>query len=153
MSIIGEFQPDLLDSAREAARREGLAYAGELSPRDAWAAVAAGQAVLLDVRTVEERAYVGRVPDTAHVAWATGTAQTRNPRFVREVESKLGKDSTIVLICRSGKRSRAAAEALTAAGFRAVYNIGEGFEGEIDAEGQRGRSGGWRFHGLPWIQD
>ena len=113
----------------------------------------AGAAVLLDVRTVEERAYVGRVPDSAHVPWATGTAQTRNPRFVREVEAKLGREKTIVLLCRSGKRSRAAAEALTAAGFASVFNIDEGFEGELDASGQRGGSGGWRFHGLPWVQD
>lgn len=153
MSIVSEFKPALLETAREDARRAGLAFAGQLGPREAWAAVIAGAAVLLDVRTVEERAYVGRVPDSAHVPWATGTAQTRNPRFVREVEAKLGREKTIVLLCRSGKRSRAAAEALTAAGFASVFNIDEGFEGELDASGQRGGSGGWRFHGLPWVQD
>jgi hypothetical protein len=34
-----------------------------------------------------------------------------------------------------------------------VIAVLEGFEGEIDAAGQRGKSGGWRFHGLPWLQD
>ena len=33
-----------------------------------------------------------------------------------------------------------------------AYNILEGFEGDADAEGHRGRHGGWRFRGLPWRQ-
>jgi len=28
-----------------------------------------------------------------------------------------------------------------------------GFEGELDAQQQRGHGDGWRFHGLPWLQD
>jgi len=49
-------------------------------------------------------------------------------------------------------RSDAAAKALTAAGFRNAFNILEGFEGDLDADGQRGHLGGWRKHGLPWTQ-
>jgi rhodanese-related sulfurtransferase len=59
----------------------------------------------------------------------------------------------ILLICRSGKRSAAAAEAATRAGFSRVFNVLEGFEGEITPDGQRGATGGWRYHGLPWVQD
>lgn len=153
MSIISEFQPDILESARREAQSEGLSFAGQISPVDAWALVSAGHAVLVDVRTIEERVYVGQVPGSVHVAWATGTSMTRNPRFVREVEAKLGKEPTLVLLCRSGKRSRAAAEALSKAGFASVFNVSEGFEGEIDDQSQRGRIGGWRKHGLPWAQD
>jgi len=91
------------------------------------------------------------------VAWATGTALVRNPRFVRELEAKLakdgGKDAAVLLLCRSGKRSVLAAEAAAAAGFAHVFNVLEGFEGEIDAQLHRGGSDGWRFHGLPWVQD
>lgn len=139
--------------AQEKARSQGLRYAGEIGPVEAWSLVEAGQAELLDVRTVEERHFVGRIPGSHHVAWGTGTSMTRNPRFVREVEAKLPKDHPVVLLCRSGKRSLAAAEALTAAGFREVYNISEGFEGDLDAEGRRGRLGGWRARDLPWVQD
>lgn len=128
-------------------------YAGDLSPRTAWEMVSAGEATLLDVRTIEERAYVGRVPGSLHVAWATGTAQTRNPHFVRQVGAILPKDTTILLICRSAKRSVSAAEALTKAGFTCVFNVAEGFEGDLDAKGHRGSANGWRFHGLPWEQD
>ena len=116
-----------------------------------------GQALLVDVRTGEERALVGRVPEGVHVPWATGTALTRNPRFVRELEAKLakdgGKDAVVLLLCRSGKRSALAAEAAAKAGFTQVFNVLEGFEGEIDALQQRGHGDGWRFHHLPWVQD
>jgi rhodanese-related sulfurtransferase len=113
----------------------------------------AGEVVLVDVRTTEERKFVGHVPGSQHVAWATGTALTRNPRFVRELEVKVGKHATVLLLCRSGKRSALAAQAAATAGFTRVFNILEGFEGEIDANKQRGGKDGWRFHSLPWVQD
>lgn len=128
--------------------------AGGVPPRLAWQLFAAGQAVLVDVRTAEERKFVGHVPDSLHVPWATGTALIRNPRFVRELESKLGgKEAVALLLCRSGKRSALAADAAAKAGFSAVFNVLEGFEGELDDNQQRGKSDGWRFHGLPWVQD
>ena len=34
-----------------------------------------------------------------------------------------------------------------------TVNVLEGFEGELDAAQQRGGQDGWRFHGLPWVQD
>ncbi|MFT3956092.1 MAG: rhodanese-like domain-containing protein [Piscinibacter sp.] len=143
----------VLEAARAAAQAAGLPYAGSVAPADAWALVQAGQAALVDVRSAEERKFVGHVPGVAHVAWATGTSLTRNPRFVRELEAKVGKDEPVLLLCRSGKRSALAAEAAAKAGFAAVFNVLEGFEGELDAAQQRGHADGWRFRGLPWIQD
>jgi rhodanese-related sulfurtransferase len=105
------------------------------------------------VRSAEERKFVGHVPGSTHVAWATGTSLTRNPRFARELEAKLKKGEVALLLCRSGKRSALAAEAAAKAGFTAVFNVLEGFEGELDAQQQRGHGDGWRFHGLPWVQD
>jgi rhodanese-related sulfurtransferase len=109
--------------------------------------------VLVDVRTAEERKFVGQVPDSLHVAWATGTSMTRNPRFARELEAKVKKDQVLLFICRSGKRSADAAQVAAKAGFANVFNVLEGFEGEIDGQRQRGKLGGWRLHGLPWQQD
>jgi rhodanese-related sulfurtransferase len=76
-----------------------------------------------------------------------------NDRFVAEVEA-LGveRDSPVLLLCRSGQRSRAAAIALTAAGFGPCYNVAEGFEGPHDAARHRGTSAGWKARGLPWAQ-
>ena len=149
--------PEALEQARTQAEQQKLPYAGGVVPPVAWQLVQRKEAVLVDVRSGEERKFVGQVPDSLHVPWATGTALTRNPRFVRELEAKLakdgGKDAVVLLLCRSGKRSALAAEAAAKAGFTHVFNVLEGFEGEIDARQHRGGSDGWRFHGLPWIQD
>lgn len=143
-----------LEAARETAQTAGLAYSGSVTPQQAWALQQAGDAVIVDVRTAEERKFVGHVPDTLHVAWATGTSFTRNPRFVRELEAKAGgKHAAIVLLCRSGNRSAQAADAAAKAGFVNVFNVAEGFEGDLDTASQRGHQNGWRFHGLPWVQD
>jgi rhodanese-related sulfurtransferase len=142
-----------LATAREAAAAAGLPYAGGITPQDAWALFSAGEALLVDVRSAEERKFVGYVPDSLHVAWATGTSLNRNPRFARELEAKTRKDAVVLLLCRSGNRSALAAEAAAKAGLTQVFNVLEGFEGELDAQQQRGRQNGWRFHGLPWAQD
>ncbi|MDR3419295.1 MAG: rhodanese-like domain-containing protein [Nevskia sp.] len=143
-----------LASVRERAAAARLPYAGGVPAELAWALVKAGAAVLVDVRSGEERKFVGHVPGSLHVAWATGTSLTRNPRFVKEVEAKVkDKNATVLFLCRSGKRSAAAAEAATKAGYKSVFNVLEGFEGEIDEHQHRGGLGGWRLHGLPWVQD
>jgi len=142
----------ILAAAREAGQQAGLQYSGDISPKEAWQLFSRQVALLVDVRTQEERQSVGYVPDTLHVAWATGVAMERNPRFMRELESKAGKLDVILFLCRSGKRSVAAAEAASKVGFKNVFNVVEGFEGET-GNGQRGFSGGWRSYGLPWVQD
>lgn len=124
-----------------------------LHPKDAWALIASGKVTLVDVRTAEERQFVGHVPQSLHVPWATGTAMNRNPRFARELEAKVAKDKPILLLCRSGKRSALAVDAAIKAGFSQIANVLEGFEGDLDEQGQRGHHNGWRHYGLPWIQD
>ncbi|VFR18342.1 Rhodanese-like domain protein [plant metagenome] len=147
--------PALLEQVRS--DHAHLPYSGSVEPILAWQLAKEGHALLVDVRTAEERKFVGHVPDSLHVPWATGTSLTRNPRFVRELEAKVakagGKEAVILLLCRSGKRSHLAAEAAAKAGFTHVFNVQEGFEGELDANQQRGRQDGWRLHGLPWVQD
>ena len=143
----------ILARARERAPTSKPGYAGNVTPQEAWDLVSSHAAVLVDVRTAEERQFVGRVQDSVHVPWLIGPSLQRNPRFVRELESKVRRDDVIVLLCRSGARSVAAAQALTEARFRNAFNILEGFEGELDELQQRGGRGGWRFHRLPWIQD
>lgn len=143
----------VLQEARRIAALGNTPYAGGISPLDAHALFAEGIAALVDVRTSEERKYVGHVPGSVHVAWQIGAAMTRNPRFIRELEAKVAKDAVLLFLCRSGKRSAAAAEAASKAGFINAYNVLEGFEGDLDNAQQRGGSGGWRLHGLPWVQD
>jgi len=153
-ALLAETAEDLiLERAREAARAENKPYAGSITPIDAWALVRADRAVLVDVRSHEERKFVGYVVDSVHVPWASGISLTRNPRFLRELEAKVGKEDVVLLLCRSGKRSALAAEAATRIGFTQVYNVLEAFEGDLDDAGRRGTVGGWRFRGLKWAQD
>ena len=74
-------------------------------------------------------------------------------RFAKELETKVGKDKVILLLCRSGKRSAAAANVAFNAGFENIYNIEQGFEGDLDEDNHRGAFNGWRFHQLPWRQE
>jgi rhodanese-related sulfurtransferase len=125
-----------------------------VSPPEAWALLTSGQAVLVDVRTPEEFKFVGQVPGSINVPWATGTGLTRNPRFVRELEARVGgKTRLVLLMCRGGKRTELALDVALKAGFTRVSGVREGFEGSLDEHQQRGGHDGWRFHGLPWTQD
>ncbi len=74
-----------------------------------------------------------------------------NAQFLAQLQSAVPPAGKVLFLCRSGARSAAAAQAAQALGYQA-FNILEGFEGDLDSKGQRGKLGGWRFHGLPWQQ-
>ena len=126
-------------------------YAGDVSPQLAWAWVQAGQAELVDVRSDAERAWVGFVPGAHALAWKQWPGMVMNPAFDAEIQALGAGGKKLVLLCRSGVRSIAAAQRATELGVEA-YNILEGFEGDPDANAQRGQIGGWRKRGLPWQQ-
>jgi rhodanese-related sulfurtransferase len=136
-------------------------YAGDVSAAQAWAQLEADpKAQLVDVRTMAEWNFVG-VPDLgplgrqAHcIEWQSFPAGAQNPGFVREAEAALGADKSapVLLLCRSGARSRAAAIALTQAGYTRAFNVAGGFEGDTDGDGHRGNRNGWKASDLPWRQ-
>lgn len=126
-------------------------YAGDVSPQLAWQWVQAGEAVLVDVRTDAEREWVGFVPDAVPVAWKQWPGMAMNPQFDEAIR-QASRGKKLVLLCRSGVRSIAAAKRASELGLEA-FNILEGFEGDPDAHAQRGHKGGWRHHGLPWRQN
>ena len=126
-------------------------YAGDIPPALAWQWVQAGNAVLVDVRTDAERAWVGQVPGAKVVAWKQWPQMLINPDFDTQLQAVVPSGSKVLLLCRSGVRSVAAAQRATELGLQA-YSILEGFEGDLDANGQRGNLNGWRYRGLPWQQ-
>lgn len=132
--------------------RPAQSYAGDVSAQLAWQWVQAGEAVLVDVRTDAEREWVGFVPGAVALAWKQWPGMAMNPGFDEGVRSAAADGKKLVMLCRSGVRSIAAAKRATELGFEA-YNILEGFEGDPDGDAHRGRKGGWRFHGLPWRQN
>jgi rhodanese-related sulfurtransferase len=147
------FDPSSAVVAEPSAETAVAQSPGAVTPNQAWALVQQGKAVLVDVRTAEERKFVGVAPRSVHVAWATGIGMVRNANFVRDLEAKAKKTDVVLLLCRSGKRSALAAEEAAAAGFTQVYNVLEGFEGDLNDDSQRGTFEGWRYRGLPWVQE
>ena len=131
--------------------RPAEAYAGNITPQLAWQWVQSGEGVIIDVRTDAEREWVGFVSGAVGLAWKQWPGMQLNADFDAGLRLAVPAGKKALMLCRSGVRSIAAAKRATELGLEA-YNILEGFEGDPDEQAQRGRKGGWRFHGLPWRQ-
>jgi rhodanese-related sulfurtransferase len=129
-----------------------LEYAGAVTPPEAWQLLRQGAATIIDVRTSPEFKFVGRVPGSINIEWR-GFDQLPRAAFIQSLGEGARRDTPLLFICRSAVRSDAAALAAAESGFRRVYNVLEGFEGDIDTNQQRGKINGWRRAGLPWVQD
>jgi len=150
-------------------------YAGDISPQLAFHWFENQQAVLVDIRSDAEREWVGFVPGATVVAWKQWPGMAMNPDFDQAIlavansspplnanpatnaansnQDGHGQEpQKLMLLCRSGVRSIAAAKRATELGLVA-YNILEGFEGDANDSGHRGFKGGWRTRGLPWRQN
>jgi rhodanese-related sulfurtransferase len=139
-------------------------YAGDIDVQQAWDMLAADpKAQLIDVRTAAEWTYVG-LPDLGPlgrevhaIEWQSFPSGEINPDFAQVTAEQMklagaGAEAPLLFLCRSGARSKAAAIAMTRAGFSRAYNIAGGFEGNLDVEGHRGNVNGWKAAGLPWRQ-
>ena len=140
-----------------------MSYAGDLSVTEAWELLAADPAArLVDVRTAPEWSFVGRADlqqlgkSAVLLSWQVYPQMAVDGDFPAKLAQGLrdtDKAAPVLFLCRSGARSKAAAIAMTAAGYSRCYNIAGGFEGDKDGSGHRNAVGGWRFAGLPWVQD
>ncbi len=144
---------DVLQRAQQRAQTAQLPYAGALTPEEAFVLLQQlPGAVLVDVRTQAEWTFVGGVADAVQIEWKSFPGMQPNPAFITQLQAQVPGQAHVLFLCRSGARSHDAAVAATAAGFSHCYNILEGFEGDRDAHGQRGRLNGWQAAGLPWNQ-
>jgi rhodanese-related sulfurtransferase len=127
-----------------------------LTPTQAWDYLQQQpRALFVDVRMEIEYLYVGHPRGVVHIPWYEYPEMQAHPqRFVEQVRREVGGDTSrpVVLLCRSGKRTVDAGEALEAAGFTEVVNVLHGFEGDLDEHFHRGTLNGWRHDGLPWEQ-
>jgi rhodanese-related sulfurtransferase len=131
----------------------------------------ASKTLFLDIRTSAEVMFLGmaatadaNVPymvEPPFPEWDNAKATFKlesNPDFISEVRRRLnaknlGPDDTIVLICRSGDRSAAASNLLAEAGFKNVYSVVDGYEGDLASDGPKAGQrvvNGWKNAGLPW---
>lgn len=132
-----------------------------VSPQQANALREDPRAVLVDVRSHMEFLFIGHPVGAINIPWIDEPDWVINPRFASEVRQLLlgglshdgnMQSAPIILICRSGKRSLEAGELLMKEGFTEVFNVADGFEGELNDHHQRSTLAGWRFAGLPWEQ-
>lgn len=129
----------------------------EISSKTAWLMLREEpKTILIDVRSHAEWMLVGTpVLDslgkkTVCIEWQDMNGE-RNPSFMGELESHVQKQNTLLMMCRSGKRSMMAAISAEQEGFN-VLNISDGFEGDLNDQHQRKSVNGWCHAGLPWKQ-
>lgn len=120
---------------------------------------------ILDVRTPEEYIYIGHAPMAWNIPvfiqthdWDTEKQHFSikpSAAFLKQIKEVFKSTDTIYVMCRSGGRSAWAVNQLADAGYKNVYNITDGFEGDAVSDtdslykGQRLKNG-WKNSGIPW---
>ncbi|MEO6117913.1 MAG: rhodanese-like domain-containing protein, partial [Methylotenera sp.] len=92
----------------------------------------------------------GKIPQATHIEWAFYPGMVTNTEFAKQLVETVDKSLTVVFMCRTGGRSHNAAVVANQLGFKNVYNMLEGFEGEANSLHQRTLINGWKHAGLPW---
>ena len=120
---------------------------------------------IIDVRTPEEYMFVGHPPMAWKIPVAAQSYEWDSEKkqypmkpladFASRVSGVAKKEDTLMLMCRSGGRSAIAVNVLAKAGFKNVYNIVDGMEGDVVTDpgsvfvGQH-LVNGWKNSGCPW---
>lgn len=120
---------------------------------------------IIDCRIPEEYAYVGHAPMSVNIPSMLWTGKWNaekneyilelNTEFESLVKQKAGLNDTILIMCRSGHRSSASVNRLAKVGFTNVYNIVDGYEGDVVSDddsyykGKRAKNG-WKNSLAPW---
>jgi rhodanese-related sulfurtransferase len=120
---------------------------------------------ILDVRSPGEYIFVGHAPMAVNIpirflgprvdAGTNRPVMPLNENFVADVQKRFKPADTLLVMCRSGGRSAAAVDMLAKAGYKNVYNIVDGFEGDalkLPGSYNNGRRlvNGWKNSGAPW---
>ena len=131
-----------------------------IAPAEVWTALRTDpDAQMVDVRTDAEWNFVGLADlseagkTPALIPWQVFPSMSVNPSFIDQLRhAGFTPQGKLYFLCRSGVRSYAAAQAAIAAGYPHAFNIADGFEGPVDAQGHRGVVSGWKATDLPWRQ-
>lgn len=143
---------EILKIAQQRAQEMGLTYKGALFPIEAYRILQDFQVQLVDVRSCAELDWVGRIPGATEIELRTYPDMQPNPNFLDQLTQQVNKELPVFFICRSGVRSSQAAAMAESVNFKECYNILQGFEGDKDEYGHRGKLSGWKAAGLPWVQ-
>ena len=136
-------------------------YAGDLNPQDVWLILKTQpDSSLIDVRTEEEIQFIWEPvlnklnKFVKSIPWVTFPEYKINPNFIEQLHIVVpNKKVALFFICKADSRSRAAAIAATRDGYSLSYSVAKGFEGDLNKNGQRGTTSGWKAENLPWVQN
>lgn len=127
--------------------------AKNVSAEEAFQMLQESDTYLVDVRSIAEYVFVGHSKMAYNVPLLLWNERKQklesNQDFLRDIRSRFKPDDTLIFICRSGGRSSRAYRQVKKAGFKKLYNVEHGFEGDKDAEGYRSVNG-WRNSKLPY---
>ena len=144
---------NILMAAKQRAESLQLPNSGALLPEEAFTLLQnVPAAKLVDVRSNAEWNFVGVIPGAVNVEWKTFPGMIDNPHFLEQLKHQVDAESLVMFICRTGARSDQAARTAAANGFSDCFNVLEGFEGDKDGHGHRGKVNGWKARNLPWAQ-
>lgn len=130
-----------------------LSQIKEISPQKAYQKLKNSSTYLIDVRSVAEYVFVGHPEVAFNIPikfWGEKEQKLiPNENFLQSVKSRFKNDDVLIFICRSGGRSLEAAKLANQEGFKKVFSIKTGFEGEKDEQGLRTLNG-WKNRELPY---
>lgn len=118
-----------------------------VSPEEARRLMSEEGYVYVDVRSVPE--FEAGHPQGAYnvpLKHLDAMGYSDNPDFFAVMEAAFGRDAKLVVGCKTGGRSLAAAQALIEEGFRQVVDQRAGYVGTV---GPQGPESGWAPLGLP----
>lgn len=147
---------------------KGKHKGGDVTPKEAYKMLQkdSKNTFLVDVRTRYEYQDIGHPLGAYNIPWKfytgkvgkKGYGKTRNENFCNDLKAQFNpKTDTLLMLCRSAKRTIASSTAAVDCGFKPdkVFNVLGGFEGDKVKDktspfyGQR-MMGSWRLEGLPW---
>ena len=126
-----------------------------------------GKVKIIDVRTPEEYLFVGHPTMAWKIPVATQSYEWDAEKqqfpmkplmdFPTRVSEVAKPEDTLMVMCRSGGRSAIAANFLAKAGYKNVYNIIDGMEGDANADSEsvaqaQSLKDGWKNSGCPWTK-
>lgn len=104
------------------------AYKGEVD-RSTLPELQAQGALVIDVRTPAEWKHTGIIRGSIRITYMDNEGRVDKKAFLKLVEEKTStKDDLIVLVCRTGIRSKKAAKWLAKEGYTNIYNKTHGIK-------------------------
>jgi rhodanese-related sulfurtransferase len=148
----------LLEKAQRRKLYDGDEYAGDVTSREVFEYIMShDDGILIDVRTEAEWANVGapHFPENKNppvlLSWRKLPDMTLNMAFASELKQRCSDEKTpLFFLCRSGVRSKDAANEMTKQGYLNCFNIVAGFEGTAQVADIQAQVLGWKAEGLPW---